>query len=94
MYLKKIVIILLSLLIVIFVISMLFMLKEKNKLNILDKDINNYVIKKNELEEKNKNFDIEKEQVMNEINSNVNKDKLRIYEIWESQNKYLDDALK
>ena len=92
---KKVLIILIFVvLITTLVVSTIYMFNEKEKLKTIDNDINNLITQKQELEEKNKNFEIEKEQVNNEINSNVNKDKLRMYEIWEYQNQYLDEALK
>ena len=70
-----------------------FMFYEKNKLDLINKDINDYELEIKDLNESISNFDIEKEQVEKEIKENVDENKLKLYEVWERQNKYLDQSL-
>lgn len=73
--------------------SIVFMLIEKNKLDSINKEIKNYITDKENLQNKINNFETEKEQVEKDLNENIDKDKLSMYEIWVSQNKYLDESL-
>jgi len=88
--LKKVVLIIL---IVISCFSTGFIFYDKNKLNLIDKDIDNYKLKINELNKNINNFNLEKEQVEKQIKENIDENKLKLYEVWERQNKYLDQSL-
>ncbi len=90
---KILVLISILLLIGILVISCLFMLKEKNKINSINKDIDNYKIEIDNLNKEINEFDSKLEQVSNEYKDKVDENKMKLYEVWENQNKYLDESL-
>ena len=89
----KKVLVLVILLSLVTIASTILMFKEKQKLNSINSEINEYVIQKEDLKKKIDNFEVEKKQVEKEVEENVDKDKLRMYEIWKSQNQYLDESL-
>ena len=89
----KKVLVLVILLSLVTIVSTILMFKEKQKLNSINIEINEYAIQKEDLKKKIENFEEEKKQVEKELEENVDKDKLRMYEIWKSQNKYLDESL-
>lgn len=88
---KKVVFIVL---IIVLITSFIVMLSEKNRVNIVNKDINNYSHKIDELNNEINNFDIKKEQVKENVLSKIDEDKLEIYKVWEIENNYLDEALR
>ena len=88
---KKVVFIVLLL---VLITSFIVMLSEKNRVNMVNKDINNYSHKIDELNNEINNFDIKKEQVKENVLSKIDEDKLKVYEVWEKENKYLLDALR
>ena len=87
---KKVVVIVL---IIVTLVSTGFMLYEKNKLDSINKDINNYEKEIKGLNESISSFEQDKEQVEKEIKENIDENKLRLYEVWERQIKYLDQSL-
>lgn len=89
----KKVLILISILILALMISLVLMFTEKNKVISLDKDIKEYKEKISNLDKEISEFDSKLEEANNEAKSNLNEDKLKVYEIWEKQNKYLDESL-
>lgn len=88
---KKVVFIVL---IIVLITSFVVMLSEKNRVNMVNKDINNYSHKIDELNSEINNFDIKKEQVKENVLSKIDEDKLKVYEVWEKENNYLLDALR
>ena len=88
---KKVVFIVLLL---VLITSFIVMLSEKNRVNMVNKDINNYSHKIDELNNEINNFDIKKEQVKENVLSKIDEDKLKVYEVWEKENKKLLDALR
>ena len=80
--------------IVLLLTSFIVMLSEKNRVNMVNKDINNYSHKIDELNNEINNFDIKKEQVKENVLSKIDEDKLKVYEVWEKENKNLLDALR
>ncbi len=89
----KKVVVLLSFLIIVLIISCLFMFKEKNKISSVNKDIDNYKIEIDNLNKEISEFDSRLEQIDNEYKDKVDENKLKLYNVWIEQNKYLDESL-
>ena len=79
---------------IICIICSLFLIKQKKEYDRLKKDVNSYMEEINTLENEISNYDSKKEQVEEELVSNLDENKKKEYEIWKAQNNYLNEHMK
>ena len=79
---------------IICIICSLFLIKQKKEYDTLKKDVNSYMEEINTLENEISNYDSKKEQVEEELVSNLDENKKKEYEVWKAQNNYLNEHMK
>ena len=79
---------------IICIICSLFLIKQKREYDLLKKDIDSYAIEINDLENEIGSYDSKKEQIKEELVSNLDENKKKVYEVWKTQNNYLNEHMK
>ena len=79
---------------IICIICSLFLIKQKRDYDLLKKDVDSYINEINSLENEISNYESKKEQVKEELVSNLDENKKKEYEVWKVQNNYLNEHMK